>query len=106
MRKLLGLALVALALTLPGVSTFAATMNQPTKQVAVAPTEIKGEITHIKGNILTLKDELGKVHRVKISQASMLEGLKVGDNATVKMEKGKVASIQKAESTTSAHQTK
>lgn len=100
MRKLLGLALVALALTLPGVSTFAAPMKEQTKQVATSLTEMTGEITHIKGHTITLKDEAGNTHHVRAAHMKELEGLKVGEKVTVNMEKGKASSIQKVESTT------
>ena len=56
MRKLIGFALIALALALTGLSSFAMT-KQHTSQVATAPTEIKGQVTHIMGHTLTVKDE-------------------------------------------------
>jgi hypothetical protein len=95
MRRLLGLAFVALALSLAGVNTFAATMKEPTRQVATASTEVKGEITHIKGHTLMLKDEAGKAHLVKATEAKMFEGLKVGDRVDVKLENGKAVSVEK-----------
>jgi len=97
MRRLLGLALVALALTLSGVSTFATT-KQHAKQAAALPAEITGEITNIKGHTLMLKDEAGKESMIRTTDPKMLEDLKVGDKVTVKLENGKATSIQKVES--------
>jgi hypothetical protein len=106
MRRLLGLMLVTLALTFTGVSSFAASMKEQTKQVATSSAEmIKGEITHIKGHTLTLKDEAGKTHYVKAADMKELKGLKVGEKVSVKMEKGKATSIQRIENTASAEST-
>jgi Cu/Ag efflux protein CusF len=98
MKRLIGSALVALALTLSGISAFAATVHQPTKHVAALPTELTGEITNIRGQILMLKDEAGKESMIRATDPKMLEGLKVGDRVTVKLENGKATSIQKLES--------
>jgi len=97
MRKLIGFALIALALALTGVSSFAMT-KQHTSQVATAPTEIKGQVTHIMGHTLTVKDEEGKTHTFKASDPKSLEGIKVGDKVDVKLENGKAISIEKVES--------
>jgi len=94
MRRLLGFAFVALALTITGVNAFAAT-KQHTKQVAVASTEVKGEIIRVKGHTLTLKDEAGKEHLVRAAETKMFEGLKVGDRVDVKLENGKAISVEK-----------
>jgi len=94
MRKLIGFALIALALALTGVSSFAMT-KQHTSQVATAPTEIKGVVTHINGLSLTVKDEAGKTHMVKAADPKVLEGIQVGSKVDVKLENGKAASIQR-----------
>ena len=94
MRKLIGFALIALALALTGVSSFAMT-KQHTLQVATAPTEIKGQVTHIMGHTLTVKDEAGKIHTIKAADSKSLEGIKVGDKVDVKLENGRPASIQR-----------
>ncbi|MGH7800897.1 MAG: hypothetical protein ACREOW_09760 [Thermodesulfobacteriota bacterium] len=104
MRKLIGFALIALTLALTGVSSFAMT-KQHTSQVATAPTEIKGEVTYIKGHSLIVKDEAGKIHMVKAADPKALEGIKVGDNVDVKLENGKVVSMRKIEGTTSTQPT-
>ena len=95
MQRLIGLVLVAFALGLAGLSTYAGTMKEPTRRVATASTEVKGEITHIKGHTLMLKDEAGKAHLVKATEAKMFEGLKVGDRVDVKLENGKAVSVEK-----------
>ena len=104
MRKLIGFALIALALALTGVSSFAMT-KQHTSQVATAPTEIKGQVTHIMGHTLTVKDEAGKTHPFKAAGPKSLEGIKVGDKVDVKLENGKVVSMQKFEGMTSTQPT-
>ncbi len=103
MTRLFGFALVVLALALSGASTYAATMNQPTKQVATASTEMKGEITRIKAEVLTLKDEAGKSHLVRAAGPKLLEGIKVGDKVVVQIENGKATSIQKVEAEPAGH---
>jgi hypothetical protein len=70
-------------------------MKQPAKQVAASPTEVRGEITHIKGHTLMLRDSAGKEHLVRATETKMFEGLKVGDRVDVKLENGKAASVEK-----------
>jgi hypothetical protein len=78
-----------------------AEMNHQTKQVAAAtaPTEITGTVTSIKGRSLKVKDEKGKTHSIKAASSKELQGIKVGDGVSVKLEKGKVVSIEKSETT-------
>jgi hypothetical protein len=78
-----------------------AEMNHQTKQVAAAtaPTEITGTVTSIKGRRLKVKDEKGKTHSIKADSSKELQGIKVGDSVNVKLEKGKVVSIEKSEAT-------
>ncbi len=96
MRRLIGFALVALALTLTGVGSFAATTKPSAKQVAPAQTEIKGEVTKVTAKTLTVKDEAGKSHKI-IADSKELKGIKVGDKVEVTMAKGRAVSIEKPE---------
>jgi beta-lactam-binding protein with PASTA domain len=98
MRKLFMFVFIAAGLIFGGAGSFAATKQQ-TKQVAAAPTEIKGEVTKVTSKTLWVKDEAGKSHRVIVTDPKALEGIKVGDKVDVKLEKGKAASIQKVEGT-------
>jgi hypothetical protein len=99
MRNLIGFALIALALTLTGLSSFAVA-KQHTSQVSTTQTEIKGQVTKLSGQALMVKDEAGKIHLVKVSGPKALEGIKVGDNVDVRFQNGKMLSMQKIEGIT------
>jgi Cu/Ag efflux protein CusF len=94
MKRLVVFVLIGVMLALTGASSFAA-MKHHKKQVAIAPIEYKGEVTQIKGSILTVKDEEGKTHNVRVTDPKALEGIKVGDKVDIKLEKGKPVSVQK-----------
>lgn len=80
------------------VNSFASQHNK-TQQVAAAAMTVTGKITKLKSNSLTVKDQAGKYHKVSFSDATMVQGLKVGDEVTVTYENGKASSIQKVEAT-------
>ena len=69
--------------------------HQQGQQIAAATKMVTGQITKIKSNNLTLKDQSGKYHLVSFSDPSMLQGLKSGDEVTVAYENGKATSIKK-----------
>ena len=112
MRRLIRFALIGLALTFTGVSSFAAT-KEGTNQVASEQTKIKGEVTgvmlkfkdesgkvhtvDVTGVMLKVRDQAGKTHLVRVANPQELEKLNIGDNVDVKLEKGKAVSIEKAD---------
>ncbi len=46
--------------------------------------EIKGTVSKIEGNKLTIQDDMGKQITVSVQDPKTLEGLKVGDRVSVK----------------------
>ncbi len=46
--------------------------------------EIKGTVSKIEGNKLTIQDDMGKQITVSVQDPKALEGLKVGDRVSVK----------------------
>lgn len=110
MKKLLISALVVTGLTFAGVSygeeqpqnapdeqTQAAADTQAgqEQQAAAEQAEIKGEVTEVAAQALTVKDESGKAHAVAVSDGKLLKDIKVGDAVKVTLVKGKAATIEK-----------
>jgi Cu/Ag efflux protein CusF len=96
MKKTISFMLIALMLSVGFVNTYAAQTHHG-QQVASATKMVTGQIARIKNNNLTLKDQSGKYHLVPVSDPSMLQGLKSGDEVTVDYQNGKVTSIKKLE---------
>ena len=101
MRMLLLSVLIETGLVIGGVSLFA-TWKHQTKQVGAfdITADITGKITAIDGDLLSVKDEAGITHFIIVTYPKALEGLKVRDNVNMKIERGAVVSIEKAEGET------
>jgi len=87
---------VGTMLSAGAMNSFAAS-HQQGQQTASAAKTVTGQIARIKNNNLTLKDQAGKYRMVTISDPSMLQGLKSGDEVTVAYQDGKATSIKKVE---------
>ena len=96
MNRTITCMIVAAMLSVAAMNSFAVP-HQQGQQVASATKIVTGQITRIKTNSLTLKDQSGKYHMVSVSDPSILQGLKSGDEVTVAYENGKPASIKKVE---------
>jgi nucleoid-associated protein YgaU len=105
MRLLLISTLIAVGLTIGGVSSFAADDTKTKGQTeemkgSSQDTQISGQITDIKGDSLMVKDSTtGKIQKVVPAEPSELSKVKVGDNVTVTMRDGKAVAINKTEGT-------
>lgn len=66
-----------------------------TQQEGETNNQIMGEITEMHDDTLKVEDESGKTHTFDITDQQMLEGLQVGDQVTVELEKGEITSIEK-----------
>ena len=101
MRMLLLSVLIGTGFVIGGVSLFA-TWNNQTQQVGAfdITADITGKITAIDGDLLSVKDEAGITHFIMVTYPKALEGLKVRDNVNMKIERGAVVSIEKAEGET------
>lgn len=97
MKKLIGNILLIVMLAIGVVSAFAAQHNPPIQQIAVKTTLMTGQVTQISDHNLTLKDQKGTLHTVKLSDPSMAQGIKSGDRVTVAFDNGKATSIKKVE---------
>jgi outer membrane murein-binding lipoprotein Lpp len=112
MRKLfISAAIVAGLILSGGLSSFAAgdtkagqsEMKGTTQDV----TQISGQITKIKRDSFTLKDQMGKTHKIMPTEPSELAKLNVGDNVTVQLNKeGRAEAINKAETMQGGSQNK
>ena len=100
MKKIFSLMLIALMLAVPVAINSYAGQSHHSQQVASANKMISGQIARIKKNSLTLKDSAGRYHMVSVSDPTMLQGLKSGDQVTVDYANGKVTSIKKVEGVT------
>jgi hypothetical protein len=94
MKNIIRTALIAFALTFGGITSFATTKHSM-KQVATAQAEFKGKVIKIRGNRVTIKDEKGKFHIVRVTNSNILKGIKIGDEVDVKVAKGKSITIHK-----------
>lgn len=108
MRKLFISAILA-GLIIGGGSAFAAdegtsghvqmkssttTMQKSTTQeTTYGPNMIRGEITGITGNTVTLRDRLGDTHTVTVTDPNTLSGLNVGDNVEVRFQSASISKI-------------
>lgn|SRR5574341_1598622 len=101
MRMLLLSVLIGIGLIIGGVSLFA-TWNNQTQQVGAfdITADITGNITAIDGDLLSVRDEEGVTHFIMVTYPKALEGLKVRDSINMKIERGAVVSIEKAEGKT------
>ena len=84
MRKIITFAtilgfIVTPSLNLSTEKTASAQMRQYAKQTSVIPIEIKGQVTKIKGDTITIRDEAGRIYQVKTEDPRALEEIKVGD---------------------------
>ncbi|HEX3036322.1 MAG TPA: hypothetical protein VHT73_14590 [Thermodesulfobacteriota bacterium] len=71
-----------------------------TQQETETQNQVTGEIIEVKDDSLKVEDESGTTHTFDITDQQMLEGLQVGDQVTVELEKGEINSIEKAEQKT------
>jgi hypothetical protein len=103
MKRTITFMLIAAMISVGALNAFtvnsSATQHQKVQQVAAAPTTITGKITKMTKSTLTIKDQAGKYHKVGFKDASMVQGLKTGDEVTVTYQSGKATSIQKVEGT-------
>lgn len=118
MRKLLFSTLIVALFSLVGINSFAVQMiprffipyKQDEKVIAeseqqteqATPVEITGDIrgklTAIEGEILSVRDKVGTTHIIMITDPETLEQLDVGDDVNLKIQKGLVVSIEKTDS--------
>lgn len=89
MRRLIGLALIVLSLTLAaGIRSFA----EEGKHLTGTKTAV---VTGIKDNTLEVKGKGGRFGSFPVSDPKILEGIKVGDYVKIHFEEGKVTSVEK-----------
>ncbi len=70
------------------------TMQKSTTQETIYGSNmIRGEITSITGNTVTLRDRLGDTHTVTVTDPSTLSGLNVGDNVEVRFQSASISKI-------------
>jgi hypothetical protein len=77
-----------------GKRSFATTKHYPNALAAI-PTKITGTVTDIRGNTLTVVDEMGKNHLIKAAYPKALQGLETGDIVKVTIERRQATSIQR-----------
>ena len=94
MNRTIRYMLVAALISVGAMNSFAVP-HQQGQQIAAASKMVTGQITKIGSHNLTLKDQSGKYHVVNLSDPSMLQGLKSGDEVTVAYQNGKATSINK-----------
>jgi hypothetical protein len=106
MKKAITFILVAAMLSVGALGTFTLNSFAAHHKKEATMGTVTGTITKITSHNLTLKDKSGKHHVVGYSSASMVQGLKVGDDVTVEYQNGKATSIKKAEASTTPESNK
>jgi len=95
MRRIIGNVLIIAMLGVGVISAFAAPHNPPLQQIKAETSIMMGQVTHMSDHSLTIKDHNGDTHMIRLSDASMTQGIKNGDRVTVAFDNGKATSVRK-----------
>lgn len=80
------LSIFIIAVFLLGANSFALS-EQVIDQLSGIKSEITGEVTEVKGDTVTIKDEMGKTNTFKLSDSETPERVNVGDTMSINIRK-------------------